>query len=62
MIELPEHAGLLPLVIEVVTEGATELFTVTIIPEEVSEGGLAHARLEVITQVISSPLVSPAVV
>jgi hypothetical protein len=60
--ELPEHAGLLPLVTEADTDGITELFTVMVIPEDVAEAGLAQAKPEVIVQVMTSPFARPVVV
>ena len=47
---------LVPPLAAILTEGATDEFTVILTPLEVAVVGLAHDELEVSTQVITSPL------
>ena len=58
--EVPAHMVEADAVME--TEGVTVVFTATVIPFEVTVVGLAHAKLEVISQVTTAPLVSVVVV
>lgn len=44
------------------TAGVSVLLTVMVTGEEVAEVGVAHDSVEVITQVITSPLAKPALV
>ena len=47
---------------ETATEGVTTGLTVMVMPVEVAVVGVAHVAVEVITQVIISPLARPALV
>ena len=60
--EPPEQFGLLPDVIAILTDGITVLFTVMVIPVDVTVNGLAQLRLEVMVQVNTSPSVMLLVV
>ena len=53
---LPEHTGLLPVVIAAVTLGVTNGFTVMVIPEDVAVVGDAQVAVEVMVTVITSVL------
>lgn len=52
----PEHVGLLPVVIAIVTDGVTVVFTVIVMPVLVAVAGEGQLALLVIEQVITSPL------
>ncbi len=56
--EAPAQAGLVPVVKEAETAGATDGLIVIVIPALVAVVGLAQAELEVITQVTTCPLVN----
>ena len=60
--ELPEAAGLVPLVRAMLTAGATEALMVMVIELLVAVVGLAQLRLDVITHDTIAPLVRVVVV
>lgn len=62
VIAFPAQVGFEPEVMAMLTEGVTDGVTVMVIPEEVTVEGLAHASLEVILQVITSPSASVDVI
>ncbi len=61
-IEDPEQEGLLPLVIEIPTEGVTTAFNDINIFPEVADAGLAQMSFELIVHVITSPSTRSVVV
>ena len=58
----PKHIGFVPVVSAIETAGVTTGFIVIVIPLLVAVVGLAQAELDVITQVITCPLVKAVVV
>jgi hypothetical protein len=56
------QVGFDPVVIAVAIDGTNTGFIVTVIPELVAVVGLAHAELEVITQLTTSPFAKVVVV
>ena len=59
---VPEHIGLLPVVIAIETAGTRVAFTVIVIPKLVAVVGLAQDELDVIMQVTISPFTKVVVV